>query len=192
VNPAPKLVEEARAAVAAKDFAKAGQLFDQALKADPGNSAATAGKAEVTARLAALGRKFSMGATNTLGGKVAKGPTGFDLGGGGAVKADISGQVRCTMAPASVESGTRYTVQCSLLNIGAKGFKITAVTGTETVDNAPKGAASGTVPKQDLAPRAEAVIFETSGSWSANAAWRLEILVKTNKDESFRAAYNWR
>ena len=192
VNPAPKLVEEARAAVAAKDLARAGQLFDQALKADPGNSAATAGKAEVTARLAVLGRKFSMGATNTLGGKAAKGPTGFDLGGGGAVKADISGQIRCTMAPASVEPGTRYTLQCSLLNIGAKGFKVEGVTGTENVDNTPRGAAAGSVPKQEVAPRAEAVIFETSGSWTANTSWRFEILVKTNKDESFRAAYNWR
>lgn len=193
-TPVPKLLEDARAAIAAKDLAKAADLFDQALKAEPTNSAAIAGKAEVAARLAALNRKFSMAATTTIGGKATKGPTGFDLGGSAAVTADHSGQIRCTTTPAAVEPGVKFTLKCSLLNIGAKGFKITEVTGSETVDNAARGSGpgEGSLPKQVLAPRAEVVIFEKSGAWSASNSWRLEILVKTNEDESFRSAYSWR
>ena len=174
----------------AKDLAKAASLYDQVLRIEPGNSEAGSRKAEVDARLASLNKKFAAGATTVLGGKTAKGPSGFDLGGGGVVKTDFSAQIRCTTTPTSVEAGMPYTVRCSILNIGTKPFKIDSVAVNETSDGA-KTAGSGTSPRGDLAPQSDSVVFEKSGTWSAKS-WSLEIVAKTNKEESFRAVYNWR
>jgi hypothetical protein len=191
LSQAPRLLEEARTAVASRDYAKAAQALDQLLKLEPGNAEAATRKAEVDARMAAANRKFSVGTTATIGGKAAKGPTGFDLGGGGAVKTDYSAQIRCTTTPATIEAGTLYTVRCSIFNIGAKGFKLDNVAANETIDGA-KAAGAGVTPKQELSPQSDAVIYEKSGAWSAKSQWSLELVAKTNKDESFRAVYNWR
>lgn len=190
VSPVPRLLEEARAAVNARDLPRAQQLIGEALRAEPGNSEATARKAEVDARVALLGKRFSTGATTVIGGKTAKGPSGFDLGGGGVVKTDFSAQIRCTTTPTSVEPGVQYTVRCSILNIGTKPFRLENVTVNETADGA-KTPGAGTTPRGDLAPQSDSVILEKSGTWSAKA-WSLEVITKTTKDESFRAVYNWR
>ena len=191
VSQAPRLLEEARAAVAARDYPKAVQALDTLLRLEPGNAEAAARKAEVEARVATLARKFSGGATTVIGGKTAKGPSGFDLGGGGVVKTDFSAQIRCTTTPTSVEAGMAYTVRCSILNIGTKAFKLESVSANETADGA-KTAGAGSAPRTDLAPQANAVIFEKSGTWSAKSAWSVEVVAKTTKDESFRTVYNWR
>jgi len=191
VSQAPKLLEEARAAMAARDFPKAQQLVDQVLRLEPGNVEAATRKTEIAARLATINRKFSAGATSVIGGKTAKGPSGFDLGGGGVVKTDFSAQIRCTTTPAIVEEGTFYTVRCAIVNIGTKSFKIESVAANETRDGA-KTPGTGTTPRGDLAPQSESVLVEKTGAWSAKSQWSLEIVAKTNKDESFRAVYNWR
>ena len=191
VSPVPRLLEEARAAVSARDLPKAQQLLGEALRAEPGNSEATARKAEVDARVALLGKRFTTGATTVIGGKAAKGPSGFDLGGGGVVKTDLSAQIRCTTTPTSVEPGTQYTVRCSILNIGTKAFRLENVTVNETIDGA-RTPGSGTTPRGDLAPQSDSVVLEKSGTWGAKASWSLEVMTKTTKDESFRAVYNWR
>jgi hypothetical protein len=191
VSQAPRLLGEARAAVSAQDLARASQLFDQVLRLEPGNREAATEKAEVTARLASLNRKFAVGATTVLGGKTAKGPSGFDLGGGAVVQTDFSAQIRCTATPTSLEAGARVTVRCSILNIGTKAFKIDNVAVNETVDGA-KSSWAGTAPRQDIAPQRDAVILERAGAWSAKSQWSMEIVAKTSKDESFRAVYSWR
>ncbi|MEO5761945.1 MAG: hypothetical protein ABIR28_06495 [Vicinamibacteria bacterium] len=188
----PRVLEEARAAMAARDLPRASQLLDQALRLEPGNGEATTRKAEVDSRIAALNRKFGVGATTVLGGKTAKkGPTGFDLGGGGIVQTDFSAQIRCSTTPASLENGMPYSVRCNILNIGTKAFRILSVAGNETLDGA-KTSATGTAPGRDIAPQSDGVIFEKSGTWTAKSQWSLELVAKTTKDESFRAVFNWR
>ena len=187
----PRLLEAARAAANARDLPKAQQLLAEARRAEPGNSEATARKAEVDDRVALLGKRFSTGATTVIGGKTAKGPSGFDLGGGGVVKTDFSAQIRCTTTPTSVEPGVQYTVRCSILNIGTKPFRLENVTVNETADGA-KTPGAGTTPRGDLAPQSDSVILEKSGTWGAKSSWSLEVITKTTKDESFRAVYNWR
>jgi len=191
VSQAPRLMEEANAAIAASDLPRASQLLDQVLKIEPGNAAATARKAEVAARLATLGKKFSIGRTTVLGGKTAKGPTGFDLGGGGVVQTEFSAQIRCTTTPAAVEPGANYSITCSILNIGSKPFRIANVAVNETTDAA-KSTGAGTAPRGDIAPQSEQTILQKSGSWVAQSQWSIEIVAKSNKDESFRAVYSWR
>ena len=188
---APRLIEEARTAMNARDLPRAQQLFDQALRAEPGNADATRGKAEVDARIAAMNKKFSVGATTVIGGKAKSGPTGFDLGGSGVVQTDFSAQIRCTSTPTSLEAGMPYTVRCSILNIGKKAFKIDGVTVNETIDGA-KSAGAGVAPRGDIAPQADGVILEKAGTWSAKSQWSLELVAKTSKEESFRAVFNWR
>jgi hypothetical protein len=188
---APRLLEEARAAVAAKDFPRASQLLDQVLRIEPGNAEATSRKAEIDSRVAIMARKFATGATTVIGGKTAKGPSGFDLGGGGVVKTDFSAQIRCTTTPTAVEPGAPFTIRCSILNIGTKPFKLESISINELTDGA-KNAGAGVTPRQDIAPQSDAVIVERVGTWSARAGWSLEVVAKTNKDESFRAVYNWR
>ena len=144
------------------------------------------------ARLASLGRKFSVSATTVLGGKSAKkGPTGFDLGGGAVVQTEFSAQIRCTTTPTSIEAGTSYSVRCSILNIGTKAFRLESIATTETTDGA-KSAGAGVAPRQDIAPQADAVIVERLGTWGAKSQWSLELVAKTSKDESFRVVYSWR
>jgi hypothetical protein len=185
-------MDEARAAMSAKDLARANLLLDQVLKLEPGNTEATSRKAEVENRMGALNRRFSVGATTVLGGKTAgKGPTGFDLGGGGVVRTDFSAQIRCTTTPTSLEAGMPYTVHCSILNIGTKAFKIESITVNETLDGA-RSAGAGTTPRADIAPQSDAVILDKAGTWSGKSQWSLEIVAKTTKDESFRAVYSWR
>ena len=188
---APRLLEEAKAAMTAKDLPRASQLFGEVLKHEPANAEATARKAEVDGRIVLLGRKFVTGATSVIGGKTAKGPSGFDLGGGGVVKTDFSAKILCTTTPTSVEPGTSFSIRCSILNIGAKPFKIEAITANEVADGA-KNAGAGVTPRAEIGPQADAVIVERVGAWSAKASWSLEIVAKTTKDESFRAVYNWR
>jgi hypothetical protein len=192
VSQAPRLLEEARAAISARDLSRASQLLDQVLRLEPGNSEATARKAEVDARLASLGRKFSVGATTVLGGKATKkGPSGFDLGGGAVVQTDFSAQIRCTTTPTSVEVGMSYSVRCSILNIGTKAFRLESIATTETTDAA-KTTGAGVSPRQDIAPQSDAVIVERLGTWSAKSQWSIDLVAKTTKDESFRAVYSWR
>ena len=175
----------------AKDLPRASQLFGEVLKHEPANGEATARKSEVDARIVLMGRKFATGATSIIGGKTAKGPSGFDLGGGGVVKTDFSAQIRCTTTPTSVEPGTSFSIRCSILNIGTKPFKIEGITVNEVADGA-KNAGAGVTPRADIAPQSDAVIVERVGTWSAKGNWSLEIIAKTSKDESFRAVYNWR
>ena len=175
----------------AKDFPKAAQFLGEVLKLEPGNAEATSRKADVDARLASLGKKFATGATSVIGGKTAKGPSGFDLGGGGVVKTDFSAKILCTTTPTAVDPGASFSIRCSILNIGTKPFKIEAITVNEVLDGA-KNAGAGVTPRQDIAPQSDAVILERVGTWSAKASWSLEIIAKTTKDESFRAVYNWR
>lgn len=177
--------------MAARDLQKAQQLIGEALRVEPSNSEAAARKAEVDGRLALMGKRFNTGATTIIGGKTAKGPSGFDLGGGGVVKTDLSAQIRCTTTPTSVEPGMQYSVRCSILNIGTKPFRLEGVTVTETADGA-RTPSTGTAPRGDLPPQSDSVILEKSGSWAAKSSWSLEVVTKTSKEESFRAVYNWR
>jgi hypothetical protein len=187
----PRLLEEAQAAAMARDFARASQILDQVLKIEPSNATAAARKTDVEARRTSLARKFSVGSTAVIGGKAAKGPTGFDLGGGAVVQTDLAAQIRCTTTPTSVELGMRHSVRCSILNIGAKAFRIESVAVTETLDGA-KSTGAGAAPRADIAPQSDAVILERGGAWSATAQWSLEVVAKTTKGESFRASYSWR
>lgn len=191
VSQAPRLLEEARAAMTAKDLPRAAQLLGEVLRLEPGNAEAATRKAEVDARMVSLGKKFVTGVTSVIGGKTAKGPSGFDLGGGGVVKTDISAQIRCTTTPTSVDAGAAYSIRCSILNIGAKAFRIEGITVNEVADGA-KTSGAGVTPRGDIAPQADAVVVERVGAWSAKGSWSLEVIAKTTKDESFRAVYNWR
>lgn len=187
----PRLLEEARAAMAARDLAKAGQLLDQAQRLEPGNTEVTARRAEVEGRLAILGRRFSPGATNVTGAKQTKGPSGFDLGGGGAVKTDFAAQIRCGVTPASVEPGLPYNVRCSIVNVGQKSFRLESVSVSESADGA-RATFSGTPPPRDIAPQGEAMIVDRNGTWSAKSQWSLEVNAKTTKAEGFVVAHSWR
>ena len=93
VSQAPRLLEEARAAMNAKDLPKAAQLLGEVLKVEPGNAEASTRKAEVDSRMASLAKKFVTGATSVIGGKTAKGPSGFDLGEGPYANVEVAVRV---------------------------------------------------------------------------------------------------
>lgn len=191
VSPSARFLQDATAALATGDLVKAAQLLDQAARLEPGNAEIGARKAEIDARLAILARRFSPGATTTLGGRSTKGPSGFDLGGGTATRTDYAAQIRCGVTPASVEPGLPYTARCSIVNIGQKAFRLESITATEAADGA-RSAFAGTAPPRDLAPQGEAMILEKTGTWSARSQWSLEVVAKTNREESFKVAHTWR
>ena len=190
VSQIPRLLEDERAAAAAKDYARAAQILGQILGLEPGNAEATTRKADIDARLISTNRKFSVGPTTVIGGKGARGPTGFDVG-GAVVQTDFVAQIKCSITPASMERGAAYAIRCSILNVGTKSFKIENVTVNELVDGA-KTAGTAMAPRQDIGPQTEVAILDKAGTWSAKTQWSVEVIAKTNKDESFRAVYIWR
>lgn len=191
VNAAPaapptvaSLLDEAAAAAATGEVAKAGQLLAQAAQMEPANADVAARRAEIDARLAILAKMFSPGPTTFVAGRTTR---VIDP----AAKTDLAAQIRCGVTPASIEPGVAYTVRCSIVNIGQKPFRLESVTATETADGA-RSEISGTAPPQDLAPQGEAMILEKAGAWAAKSQWSLDVTAKTGRAESFVVNHSWR
>lgn len=176
----------------AKDWPRAQRAVDEVLRLEPANAEAATRKAEIAARVAARAKAFSTGATQVQGARPAgRGPAGFDVGGATVAQSDYMGQIQCATAPARVEEGDQYSVQCTLLNTGKRSFKIESIQAIEIADGARR-----TIPLQaprgDLGPQERLPIAQHAAAWTAQREYRLEITVRTDKNTSFSATVNWR
>jgi hypothetical protein len=192
VSPVPRLLDEARSAMTARDWPRAQRAVDEILRLEPGNAEAGTRKTEIAARIAARNRAFSTGATQVQGARPAgRGPAGFDVGGATVAQSDYMGQIQCATTPARVEEGDQYSIQCTLLNTGKRSYKVESVQVIEIVDGARR-----TIPiqssRRDLEPQERTPIAQHGAAWTAQREYRFEVTVRTDKNTSFSASVGWR
>ncbi len=192
---AQPLVERAQAALAARQYEGAIGQADAALKLDPGNTRATAVRADAVKRRDLARRRFVSGQTVVQTEKASNADfSGFDTGGADLRKApDFQGRIEFEMSPATgLDTGTAWRLRIYVVNDGKKSIRVRGLTATTTVNGAASGA---TLPPlaREIAPQQRALVGETSGSWSeGTTSWKSDAVITANKGDSLRATLNWR
>jgi hypothetical protein len=200
VNPAQQVaaqlaaaLDQADAAAAAHRPGDAATLYDQALKLDPSNAKAAAGRAAALASVAASRRAFVSGRTQVVSKDTQAKLSGFDSTDVKVAKApDYSGLVEFEVVPASVKPGDSYTVRIGLTNDGKKILKVSGMTITTSLNGTASGGAA--LPKvKQVAPGQKVVIQEVSGLWPEGAtSWSLEASVTSDRGDLFKNQLNWK
>jgi len=185
-------VAQADQALAANRHETAGGLYDEALKLDPRNAAATAGKARVQAVLSLAGRSFVAGRTLVQTEKAGKSLSGFDNEDVSLQKApDFLGRIEFDVSPNRVAPGVSYSVKVFVVNEGRKPIKIrslklgTIVNGSRS-DTPVSGA-------KEIAPQQRLQVAQVGGEWKDGTnAWSLEAQVTADKGDSLKNQLTWK
>jgi hypothetical protein len=192
VNPAQQtatavanLMSQARAASDAKNYDAAVSMYDEVLKLEPHNTAATnARTAAISARTAS--RRTVVGTEQKSKG----GLSGFD-GADVVQKSDFSGRLEFAMSPANVKPGDPYRLTVALVNDGKKAIKISGMTYTVTVNGSKTG--NPIMPKvKEVGPSQRVVLEELPGVFPEATSWVAEVLVTANKGDSLKNQLTWR
>jgi hypothetical protein len=192
---AQALVEQAEAALAARQFDVAIGHADEALRLDPGNARASAVRADATKLRDLARRRFVAGRTAVQTQKAGNtNLSGFDTGGADVRKApDFQGRIEFEMSPASgIDAGASWRLRVFVVNDGKKAIRVQGLTITTNVNGAGGGA---TLPPlaREIAPQQRALVGETSGSWrDGTTSWTSEVAVTANKGDSLRNTLTWR
>jgi hypothetical protein len=199
VAPAPAaqaapFVTKADAAVNARNYDEAIGLYDEALKLDPQNAKAAAGKKGALAWKEAGRHTFTAGRTTVQTGKEKGGLAGFDTSGVNVKgqTADFAGRLELVMEPAVVRPGDGYGVKIYVVNEGKKNLKPSGISYTTSVNGKPT---PGTLPPQakDIAPQQRTLVQEVKGVWPEGVtAWSTEVTVNAGKGESLRTRLTWK
>jgi hypothetical protein len=190
---AAALVGRAEAARSAGDLARAAELFDQALRADPQNAAATSGKAAVTAARAAARKAFMPGRTVVQTQSAKADMAGFDTAEVSVKKApDFSGRIEFAVDPPRVKPGDSYAVQIYLVNEGKKAIKVSDVSATTNLNGSKSGRSVASRVKE-VAPSQRALLGELPGVWPEDVNWwSTEVMVTANKGDSLKNLLTWK
>ncbi len=177
----------------AGDLDGAAALFDQALRADPGNAAATAGKAAVTSARAAARKAFMPGRTVVQTQSAKADLSGFDTADVSVKKApDFSGRIEFAVNPPKVKPGDNYSVQVYLVNEGKKAIKVGGVSVTTNLNGSKSGRSVDSRVKE-VAPSQRALIEELPGVWPEDVNWwSTEVMVTANKGDSLKNLLTWK
>jgi len=193
------LMGQARTAVDARNYDAAVAMYDEVLKLDPQNAAATSGRtAAVSARTAATAasashKTFVSGRTVVQTEQKSKGDlSGFDSSDVSVKKSpDFQGRLEFAMNPGSLKAGEGYKLQIALVNEGKKPIKISGMTFTVTVNGQKTG--NPIAPKvKEVAPQQRAVLEELPGVFPEASTWMAEVLVTANKGDSLKNQLTWR
>jgi hypothetical protein len=192
---AAAFVQQAQAAVSSRNYDGAVALYDQALKVDPANAAAQAGKASAEKISASLKRTFRPGRTiiQTPSKGGGGGLAGFDSSDVKVQQApDFQGRVEFLMTPPNVKPGDPYKLQIALVNEGKKDIKISSVNVLMNINGKPLP--RPVTPKaKEVNPQQRIVLDELSGTWPEDVkTWQTEVLVSAGKGESLKANLAWR
>jgi hypothetical protein len=191
---ASALRAQADSAYASGQFDSAISQYDEALRLAPQDGAASAGRSRAVAARDSLKRRFVPGTTRVRSGKAAKGDiSGFESGDVTVAKAlDYSGRVDFEVQPERVRAGMPFTIRISLTNDGKKGWKSSGAVATITAN----GAASTppvAAPTRELEPQQAVSLGELSGTWGEGVtAWKLEVVVTSNRGDTFKNTLTWR
>jgi hypothetical protein len=182
------------AALAAGQYDAALAHYDEALRLTPQDEQATAGRTRAAGAQAASRKKFVAGVTSVRSSKAGKGQiSGFDSADVKVATAlDYSGRIDFEVKPERVVPGTPYTVRVSLTNDGKKGWKVSGVEASTTANGA-KAAAPLNAPGKEIAPQEKVSLGEISGTWAEGTnTWSLEVIVSSNRGDTFRSQLSWR
>jgi tetratricopeptide (TPR) repeat protein len=195
--------------LSANNYDAAIALYDEALKLDPGNAAATQGKiaaigskkiAEAGAsRPAVSGKGFVANKTAATSPDSGEGsvPTGFSDSAGvtvkkGTVSAELPGKITFEVAPATPKPGDTYTVSVYMGNEGTQPISLRDMIVTTTINGRKY---SGPVPPQakDIAPSQKALLTQTKEVWKEDtSSWSMEAIVHTARGETYRNQVVWK
>lgn len=187
------IVNRAETARRAGDLDAAAELFDEALRADPSNAAASSGKAAVASARVAARKVFAPGRTVVQTQSAKADMAGFDTADVSVKKApDFSGRIEFTVSPARVKPGDNYAVQVYLVNEGKKAIKVSGVALTTNL-NGTRSARPGAARVKEVAPSQRALLEEIPGVWPEDVnSWSTEVLVTANKGDSLKNLLTWR
>jgi hypothetical protein len=189
------LVGQADGALSAHKYEAAVALYDEALKLDPQNSRAATGKTTAMAGAAVLKRSFVPGRTTVQSGKAGKGNlSGFESEDVSVAKApDYSGRIEFEASPAHVKPGDAYAVKVFLVNDGKKSFKIGNVTISTFVNGSRSSGGPVGPPTNEVGTQQRVQLQEVPGVWQDGVnAWALDVVVTSNRGDTFKNQLSWR
>jgi tetratricopeptide (TPR) repeat protein/tRNA A-37 threonylcarbamoyl transferase component Bud32 len=203
-------LKQATDQLSARNYDAAISLYDEVLKLDPSNAAATQGRvgaisaktiAEAASRVPAAGAgkgfvtgKTQSSSTETRAGSV---PEGFEDSAGVTVKrgtaaAELPGSLAFDMRPDAPKGGDKYTVTCQLVNQGTQPISVKELIVTFVV-NGRRSAAPLTPLTASVAPGQRGKLFEASDMWKdETTSWSLEVTVRTPRGESYKNSLVWK
>ncbi len=203
-------LNQANAAMAAKQYEAAIAFYNRILETDPNHQAALIGKtgaigAKSQADAAASGartggavRSFVFGKTEAKGTEQG-GLVGFEDSAGVDVKkgtqaAELPGKIVFEASPAAPKAGERFRVSVFLSNEGTQAIQLAAMTVVTVLDGKRQ---RGEVPLSvtTVAPGQRAPVFQTPGEqiWKEGTqSWTMEIVLRTAKGETYRNALSWK
>jgi hypothetical protein len=187
------LVGRADSARQAGDLDAAARFYDEALRADPQNAAATAGKSAVAAARIAARKSFIPGRTVVQTQDAKADMAGFDTADVSVKKApDFSGRIEFVVNPPKVKPGDNYQVQVYLVNVGKKAIKVGGVSVTTNLNGTKSGGPVATRVKE-VAPNQRALSEEIPGVWPPEVTWwSAEVLVTANRGDSLKNLLTWK
>jgi tetratricopeptide (TPR) repeat protein/tRNA A-37 threonylcarbamoyl transferase component Bud32 len=203
-------LNQANAAMAAKQYEAAIAFYNRILETDPNNQAALIGKtgaigAKSQADAAASGpraggavRSFVFGKTEAKGTEQG-GLVGFEDSAGVDVKkgtqaAELPGKIVFEASPPSPKAGERFKISVFLSNEGSQAIQLAALMVATVLDGKRQ---SGPVPLSvtTVAPGQRAPVFQTPGEqvWKEGTqSWTMEIVLRTAKGDTYRNALSWK
>ena len=186
------LMAQAKTASDARNYDAAVSMYDEVLKLDPHNSAATAGRTAATAARNAAHRTFVAGRTVVGTEQKSKGGlSGFDGADVVQKSADFSGRLEFAMNPPNIKPGEPYRLTVALVNDGKKAIKISGMTYTITVNGQKTG--NPVMPKvKEVGPAQRVVLEDLPGVFPDATSWVAEVLVTANKGDSLKNQLTWK
>ena len=176
-------------ALAGRKWDQALGLYDQALKLEPQNAAAQAGKTKATAAAASAKKAFATGRTIFLG-KTKKGPAGFDTN--EEADPDYQGKLDFEVSPSAVVPGDSYSVKVFLVNEGSKAIRVSGLAMT-TIRNGSRAPNPGSPQTREVAPGQRGLLATVSGTWADGTDnWSVEAVVTSARSETYTGRLNWR
>ena len=205
-------LNDAATALQAKQYEAAIAAYERALQLDPGNSAAVNGKTgAISAKAiadaqsagpragAASVKSFVQGRTEAKGAP-SKGMVGFDETAGvnatrGTQSAGLPGSIVFEATPQAPKPGDAFKVTVYLSNEGSQPIPLAPLMSVSTtVDGKPQkgqlAPATATV-----APGQKGLVFQTPSGmvWrDSTQSWVMEVVVTTQRNESYRNTLTWK
>ncbi len=208
-----QLIEQGTNALGAKQYDAAIAAYDRALRLDPGNQAAAAGKSNAVAArtMAETAASQAVASTPAARGFVASGsvarrsasdagsvPPGFEASPGvevrqGSQAAALPGRLTFEISPTSPKAGDRYDVAAYLLNEGSQPIELETMVVTTTIDG--RKQQGRVAPSASMvAPHQRALVFQIRNEvWKRDTqSWEMEIVVFTSARETYRNTLTWK
>ena len=208
-------LNEAATALQSRQYEAAIAAYERALAVDPGNAAAQTG------RQAAIGSKSLADAAASGGSRAGSGPVksfvqgrtdkkaaqggglvGFEDTAGvtpkqGTQAAELPGNIVFEATPQVPKPGEAFRVVVFLANQGSQPIPLTSMTVATAVDGRPPQKGPVPLTTATVAPGQRGMVFQTQpGStmiWKEGTqAWSMEIVLTTQRGETYRNTLTWK